>query len=322
METRKKISVAICTYNGEKYIKEQLESISNQTILPDEVIICDDSSQDATVEEINNFLKNKRLDVNLYINIENVGLPRNFEKVLSLCSGDVIFISDQDDYWDKNKVETVLKIFEKNNNILGVTHDGRIVDSNRLNHGTTKQSQIKKGYGNNYKTITGCLSAIKKDVKKLILPFPAEIRSHDSWINYVFHWFPEYWLISSKSLQEIRRHSENSSEWVVNSFKEINKLDVLKSQIKSKVADNYEDRKEMNVKLTEILYELEGILDKNIKEKAIIKLKFELEAIKNRTKLVNNKRKNKKIFMALKMIIIGDYKYFNGFKSFLRDIMR
>ena len=110
-----KISVALCTYNGEKYIKEQLDSILNQTILPDEIVICDDCSTDNTFSILESFKKKPedKLDVFLVRNDIQLKTIKNFEKAISLTSGDWIFLSDQDDIWHERKVETMMEYVEK-----------------------------------------------------------------------------------------------------------------------------------------------------------------------------------------------------------------
>ena len=96
------ISVAMTTYNGEQYIKEQLTSIIHQSRQVNEIIICDDCSKDHTPEIIQSFQNQyKDINIKLYINEKNVGYRDNFKKAISLCSGDYIFISDQDDIWKK-----------------------------------------------------------------------------------------------------------------------------------------------------------------------------------------------------------------------------
>ena len=110
-----KNSVIMATYNGEKYITEQLDSIRNQTLPPDEVIICDDCSSDNTRTIINEYIsKYKLTGWQLYSNEKNIGFFDNFFKALRLSTGDVIYLSDQDDVWDKYKLRTFTIQFEKN----------------------------------------------------------------------------------------------------------------------------------------------------------------------------------------------------------------
>lgn len=107
-------SVCMCTYNGEKYILEQLESIYRQTCRPEEVIFCDDISKDRTVIIIEEFIKTHQLEDqwHLFVNTENLGYLANFYHACGLCKGDIIFFADQDDVWHPRKLEKMIEIFE------------------------------------------------------------------------------------------------------------------------------------------------------------------------------------------------------------------
>lgn len=121
------ISVAIATYNGQEFIKEQLLSILNQTMPVDEIVICDDQSCDDTVKIIQELLCDK---IYLYQNEKNLGYKLNFKKALSYCKGDYIFLCDQDDIWLENKVEVMTQIMneDKNIKVLASTYD--LIDEN------------------------------------------------------------------------------------------------------------------------------------------------------------------------------------------------
>ncbi len=125
-----KVSAALCTYNGEKYLSSQLESYLAQTYLPDEVVICDDGSQDKTVSILNTFASRAPFPVRIQVNDRNLGSTKNFEKAISLCSGEIIFLSDQDDVWEPTKVERICKEFESDDNIGLVFSDAALVDEN------------------------------------------------------------------------------------------------------------------------------------------------------------------------------------------------
>lgn len=109
-----RISVCMAAYNGEKYIEPQLESILQQSHRPDEVIICDDGSADQTVEIILRFIRENQLQDTwrLYRNRENKGYPGNFYHAMDLCSGDIVFLADQDDIWRRDKIEHMSRCFE------------------------------------------------------------------------------------------------------------------------------------------------------------------------------------------------------------------
>ena len=105
------ISVAVTTYNGSKYIIEQLKSICDQTVPVDEIVIVDDCSTDDTVLQINTYISQQKENrIKLYVNKSNLGYTMNFYKAISKTHGDYIFLSDQDDVWIPNKVARMLKV--------------------------------------------------------------------------------------------------------------------------------------------------------------------------------------------------------------------
>src|SRR6266704_3029265 len=98
------ISIALCTYNGARFLPEQLESIAAQTRLPDEMVVCDDRSADETTDIIRTFAKNALFPVRLEINEQKLGSTKNFEKAIRLCHGEIIAPADQDDVWNPQKL--------------------------------------------------------------------------------------------------------------------------------------------------------------------------------------------------------------------------
>ncbi len=140
-----KISFIMAVYNGEKYIIEQLDSVLGQTRALDEVIIIDDKSTDKTYSMIQNYIKTH--DLHHWVlekNKKNIGYQLNFKKALEKASGDIIFLSDQDDKWLPTKVEEMVSIMEENPHILSLGTSFYVIDkhSNRIEYPT------KKGYSN------------------------------------------------------------------------------------------------------------------------------------------------------------------------------
>lgn len=121
-----RISVALCTYNGANYIERQIRTILDQTIGVDQIVVCDDCSTDNTVDVI------RRIGseiIEIHVNSLNLGYKKNFYQAASLCRGEFIFFSDQDDEWMPDKVEEVLRCFQETGS-LGVFSDGALVDEN------------------------------------------------------------------------------------------------------------------------------------------------------------------------------------------------
>lgn len=125
------ISICMATYNGEKYIHQQLESIRMQTRPADEVIICDDCSTDRTVAVIRAYVHRFRLEESwkIYSNTENKGYPNNFYYAMSLCHGDIVFLADQDDIWKKNKIEKMAQVMARHEQIQLLASKWAIINS-------------------------------------------------------------------------------------------------------------------------------------------------------------------------------------------------
>ena len=175
------ISIAVATYNGEKYLVEQLDSIYAQTHKNIEVIVTDDGSIDATIKILKEYKKSHGLQY--YTNDANLGFVKNFERAISLCSGDYIALADQDDIWEENKLEVLLK--EIGHNLL-IHSDCKIIDEkNNIVQNRWKEkigfdiSVEKLMFAN---SVTGCTVLFKKELTVAALPFPDGLAYHDWWL--------------------------------------------------------------------------------------------------------------------------------------------
>lgn len=203
------ISVCMPTYNGEKFIRIQLESILSQLGDNDEVVISDDSSTDKTVEIIKSFNDSR---IHLLENNSFHSPVYNLENALKNAKGDFIFLSDQDDEWTVDKVSVCM---EKLKDCDLLIHDADIVDGNgiqtaesffKLNH--TKKEKFYNLLKNGY---LGCCMCFSKKLCEVLLPFPKELPMHDIYIGN-FAAFNGYRIkfIEGK-LIHYRRHGNNAS---------------------------------------------------------------------------------------------------------------
>ena len=181
------ISVALCTYNGEEYLKEQLDSIANQTVSVNEIVICDDGSKDKTGEIIECFSKEfPHIAVRFVKNPVNLGYTKNFEQAITLCSGDIIFLSDQDDTWMPYKVETFCNYFSENPDKEFVFSNATLVNPYGFNSFSQTLFDVvgldnanKQLFNNGYAMellltsgrVTGSTSAIKASFVPYCFPF-------------------------------------------------------------------------------------------------------------------------------------------------------
>lgn len=204
-----KISVCLASYNGEKYIKEQLSSILKQLSPEDEVIVSDDSSSDNTIKIIESFNNNQ---IKLYRNQQFKSPIYNFENAIKNSSGDVIVLSDQDDVWENNKLDIIRNRFKNIDNNIVELYNGICIDE----FGNKKYDDLfiylnqKQGFFRNiYKnSFIGCNMAFKSSLKKHILPFPKNIPMHDSWIGLCGYLFGNVNFVDYKIFR-YRLHSSN-----------------------------------------------------------------------------------------------------------------
>ena len=208
-----KISVAMATYNGELFLNEQLNSIIACLTEHDEIVISDDGSTDRTIEIIESF---RAQDDRIHIySGPGKGIKQNFENAIRNCSGEIIFLSDQDDVWRKDKVKLVLKEFE-DPNCMVVNHNAEITDAEGTTTGSTmfeyrnsKPGIIRNIWKNSY---VGCCMAFRRKLISNILPIPDDIEMHDQWIGIIGERNGKS-VFLDENLIGYRRHGANASEF-------------------------------------------------------------------------------------------------------------
>lgn len=188
-------SVALCTYNGERHLPRQLESIAAQTRRVDELVVCDDGSTDATPELLARFAAAAPFPVRVFRNETNLGSTRNFGRAISLCGGDVVLLCDQDDAWEPHKSERFMRAFEVEGGPDLLLCDGRVVDDEMKpvgrtlweSVGFTSAEQARFAAGDalgvllKHNVATGAAMAFRARFAELVLPIdPRWV--HDAWI--------------------------------------------------------------------------------------------------------------------------------------------
>lgn len=234
------ISIAMATYNGETFLKQQIESILCQTYKNIELIICDDMSTDNTVQIVEEYMKIYDC-IKLYKNKTNLGFVKNFEKAIEFSSGDFIALADQDDIWDINKLEIyideIIKI-EKNyinlpimvhSDLTTVSSNGEIINDSYFKFRNYTFSN-KRSIGTMLGPcgVMGNTILFNKELKNYILPFPEMLAFHDYWIALVNELFGKRVTIHN-SLVKYRLHETNSS----NSMDNISKKKSFNNSIKT-----------------------------------------------------------------------------------------
>ena len=205
------ISVCMATYNGEKYIEEQLCSILSQIGDNDEIVISDDGSTDGTYNVVKNI---GDVRIKWYVNNGVHGFTHNFENALKHAKGDIIFLSDQDDIWKENKVEVTLKVLENCDfaisDCITVNNEMEVIQESRF-----EAFGIKNGFINHMikSRYLGCCMAFKRNVIEKALPFPKKDKlvEHDIWLAAVALLYFKVKLIE-EPLVLYRRHGNNVSD--------------------------------------------------------------------------------------------------------------
>lgn len=183
------VSVAIASYNGEKFIREQLDSIYNQTYKNIEVVVTDDCSSDKTVEILREY--HKKQGLRYYVNDKNLGLIENFEKAMSLCKGKYIALADQDDVWKPEKIETLVN--EIGDYTLAYAHTIEVIDDRGSVVYRFKDTHRISKFGTGkpirrliaFNWIVSHQILFKRELMDLALPIPSSQHYHDAWLAIV-----------------------------------------------------------------------------------------------------------------------------------------
>lgn len=319
-----KVSIAMTTYNGEKYVEEQLNSLLNQTRKPDEVIIFDDHSTDDTPNIVRKFINDNEIsNWFFYVNEKNLGYKENFYKAILKTTGDIIFLCDQDDIWYYNKIDVMIDKFLRNGNIKVLNTSFEYIDGENkkidivLNEKYSNNNLIKIPVENNdlikipfkdiccYGISPGCTMAFTKEIKDIYIKNSQLKIVHDWEINFIGAIYDSLYFFNIKTIK-YRIHGDNVMGITdVNgklSFKD--KLDI-KNRL-AEVEKNYF-----------ISINLKGYYDFLSKEK-----KSSLDDQVKFNELRLNAFKDRSIFTLLKVYkYYGIYKKSNSLKGRLADLV-
>jgi glycosyltransferase involved in cell wall biosynthesis len=202
------------------------------------MIICDDQSKDNTIEILRNFVSKVPFPVRLYPNEKNLGSTKNFEKAIGLCTGDIIFLSDQDDVWCSDKLEKIEKMFSISPSTAAIFTDAEVVDENLKPLGYTmwqsigfdkrEQDQFTRGKFVEvlikHNVVTGSTMAFRSEYRKLFFPIP-NIWVHDGWIALLIAFASDIKMIS-EPLIKYRQHPQQqlgAGNEAINIYKKIHR---------------------------------------------------------------------------------------------------
>jgi glycosyltransferase involved in cell wall biosynthesis len=195
MTTSMRISIALCTFNGERFLSEQLQSIASQSRLPDELIAFDDGSTDRTMQMLEAFAKSAPFPVQVRQNAARLGPAQNFAAAITAASGDIICFCDQDDIWHPQKLQTIEAAFKQTPRPAFVFSDAEMCDADGKSLGyrlwssvgftEQKRRRVDQGHGLDVlirqNVVTGATLAFDATFRSLLLPIPSGWM-HDGWI--------------------------------------------------------------------------------------------------------------------------------------------
>lgn len=317
------ISVALCTYNGSRYLEAQLKSIASQLHLPDELVVCDDGSRDDTVSLLTAFALQAPFKVCVVSNEERLGPSKNFEKAIQLCSGDIIALADQDDIWKPNKLGRLVLALEEHPSAVFAfsdadmgNHEGSLLGYSFWDAvGLRKVIAQFSGSGQlsillRHNLIPGAAMAFRRNFRDIVVPVPAG-------------WMHDYWIVLlgstlasgvpvSESLFMYRRHAEQTLGWRKKTFLEVCKASLMVGQEESW------DKVKQFQKLLDRVQSVSALMQCSVENKNLLKQK-EMHLLM-RAEI----RSTKGISRVLKVVaelITGRYRRFsNNWQSIIRDL--
>lgn len=317
------ISIAMATYNGARHIGRQLQSFVEQTVQPDELIVTDDGSTDNTIEIIREFALEAPFEVRLERNETNLGYAQNFGKAASLCTGDLIFFSDQDDVWLPEKVERVANAFTEWPNSQVIINDARIVDGDLGDTGLTTLGQIRALGLRDASFVTGCCSAFRTEFREILFPVPDEIFVHDTWLHTLSNLLAVRSVLE-EPLQLYRRHDTNTSAALQTAVRPLSQLDLVRAYSGANSREFTERTQRKIAILRQRLDSCQGAVYA-VSERGFADARHRLhktEAATRRRLEILSQRRLRRILPAAAMYLNGHYTQFSGWRSLVKDIVK
>lgn len=330
------VSVAMCTFNGERYLTEQLESIARQTRVPDEIVILDDRSEDGTVEVAKAVCQSSGLQCAIEINEVRLGVEANFARALSRTRGDVVFFCDQDDVWKPGRVERMLAPFSANPRVSLVYSDGYIAGPDLTPSGTTifSHKSSKKGLvqGNSRDIGRFLKQGRNPGIKASAMAFTSWVRDwagrlpvgieHDSWMAFFGYALGEV-VVVDEPLYFYRRHAQTSGKSSTNR--------IVGETMSNAESNTHDQIVRDRARLARCLYERMGQIQEEVTSRQPWNARFRdlyldvgmaIRMLESRTRIFDSVGTSSRLYRALKALSAGGYSTFPGWKSKLRCLSK
>jgi glycosyltransferase involved in cell wall biosynthesis len=320
-----RISIALATYNGGRYLRDQLDSFANQSLLPDELVACDDGSSDNTLAILEDFAATAPFSVHIHRNERNLGYPANFGKALSLTAGDLVFLSDQDDVWLPEKLAVFARHARAAPDAQLFVCDALLCDA-ALRTGIRISENVRRMGARRDQINAGCCTAVRRRLISLALPLAHPELSHDDWLHGLAGAIGQRIYID-RPLQLFRRHGANASAGAFFALQGI----TLASRLRSMVEDSLRDPvppwqrglahfEHLRARLGERRAELENLIGKVGAQAALDAIDAEMASVRARISLVRRARPGR-ILDVLKHYRSGGYVRHRAHVSALKDII-
>jgi glycosyltransferase involved in cell wall biosynthesis len=303
---------------------EQLHSIAVQTRLPDELVICDDRSSDATGEIVEEFAARAPFPVRLIVNSENLGTTKNFEKAISACRGDVIVLSDQDDSWYANRLQAAEDVLIAHPDVGAVFTDADIVDdelkplgyrllktaqfNSRLRRQVDRGNAFEALLAHNF--VTGATMAFRAEFLPLVAPIPS-LWTHDGWIAILISAVASV-ICVDRPLIKYRQHSSQQ-------------IGARRRSIGAHIAstqacNNYERYRQMEEQYRLVYERLQEAFGSRIPQRRMALLQAKIRHMSRRTELSRNHLRRVPAIAA--ELVLNRYRQFGyGWRDVIRDLL-
>ncbi len=314
-----RLSVAMCTYNGEKYLDDQLRSLEQQSRPPDEVIVLDDGSTDSTTDMLDAFASRAPFEVQLSVNPQNLGTTKNFEAAIRKCTGGVVALADQDDFWLPHKLGRIEQEFLARQDIGCVFTDAEVTDGHLESLGYNlwsvagfcrrEYARLQEGDGLavllRRNVVTGATMAFRSDLREKVLPIP------DGWVH------DEWIAVMSASLSKIAAIDEMLIKYRQHSG---NQIGAVKKTLAATVKRSLSSNLESDVAKTKtLLVRLDARCSDRSERSIPQRVQEKILHLQARVRLRESLGAG--LWKGFRELLLGRYsKYSNGLRSFVSDV--
>jgi glycosyltransferase involved in cell wall biosynthesis len=309
-------SVALCTFRGRQYLPALLESLAAQTRRPGEVVVCDDASGDGTADLVRQFAPTLPFPVYVHVQPTRLGSTANFDACLGLCTGDVIFLADQDDVWHPDKIERVMREFEQHPHAGLVASDCELIDESGTPLGRRQwqtlgfrpPADLRVRHLLPFNVVTGAAAAVRRELLDVIRPIqPGWV--HDAWAAVIVAAVSEVRLITDP-LIDYRLHA-GQQIGSVESSERIRRAGKRDAAYFAAVAERF----------TEAVERLEAFRSRMVDSEAIELLRGKVAFARSQQRMREGRRW-RRVTPAVRHLLRGDYhRHTRGWRAFAADLL-